>query len=448
MAVRTRRRGYVAVAGALGVALTLAACGGDDEGGGGGEVAAGCEAYSSYGTFDGAAVNVYSSIRDVEQQRYEESFAKFEECTGIDIAWEGTGEFEAQLQVRVDGGNAPDIATVPQPGLLKTLQEKGAIKPASDKVKELATAGYPEDWLEYGTIDGTLYAPPLGANVKSFVWYSPKMFADNGWTVPTTWNELLTLSDTIAAKNIKPWCAGFESGDATGWPGTDWLEDVMLRTAGPEKYDEWVNHTVPFNDPSVVTALDEAGKILKNDKYVNGGYGDVKSIASTAFQEGGLPILDGKCALHRQASFYANQWPEGTKVGEDGDVYAFYFPGADANSKPVLGGGEFLATFNDKPETEAVQSLFLSTEWVNEKAKIGDWITSNKNLDVANVKNPVDKLSVEILQDPEAVFRFDGSDLMPAAVGAGSLWKAMVDWVTGKSTTDVLAQVEASWPKS
>jgi alpha-glucoside transport system substrate-binding protein len=446
MAVRTRRRGYVAVAGALGVALTLAACGGDD--GGSGDTAEGCEAFSSYGTFDGAAVNVYSSIRDIEQQRYEESFVKFEECTGIDIAWEGSGEFEAQLQVRVDGGNAPDIATIPQPGLLKTLVDKGAVKPATDKVKQATTANYPADWVKYGEVNGTLYAPPLGANVKSFVWYSPKMFTENGWEVPTTWAELLTLSDTIAAKGIKPWCAGIESGDATGWPATDWIEDVMLRTAGPEKYDQWVNHEIPFNDPSVVTALDEVGKILKNPKYVNGGYGDVKSIASTSFQDGGLTILDQKCALHRQASFYANQWPEGTKVGEDGDVFAFYFPSADTSSKPVLGGGEFMASFNDKPETEAVVAYFLSPEWVNEKAKLGDWLTVNKELDVANVKNPVDKVSVEILQDPNAVLRFDGSDLMPGAVGAGSLWKAMTDWITGKSTTDVLAQVEASWPKS
>src|SRR5690349_12364764 len=235
MAVRTRRRGYVAVAGALGVALTLAACGGDDDSGGSG-TKAGCEDYASYGTFDGATVNVYSSIRDVEQQRYEESFQKFEECTGIDIAWEGTGEFEAQLPVRVDGGNAPDIATVPQPGLLKTLVDKGAVKPATEKVKAAATENYPADWVRYGEVNGQLYAPPLGANVKSFVWYSPKMFTDNGWKVPTTWAELLTLSDTIAAKGIKPWCAGIESGDATGWPATDWLEDVYLRTAGPEKY--------------------------------------------------------------------------------------------------------------------------------------------------------------------------------------------------------------------
>lgn len=446
MAVRTRRRGFAAVAGALGVALTLAACGGDDSSGG--DTAEGCEAFSSYGTFDGAAVNVYSSIRDIEQQRFEESFAKFEECTGIDIAWEGSGEFEAQLQVRVDGGNAPDIATIPQPGLLKTLVDKGAVKPATDKVKQAAEANYPADWLEYGKVNGTLYAPPLGANVKSFVWYSPKMFADNGWKIPTTWAELLTLSDTIAAKGIKPWCAGIESGDATGWPATDWLEDLMLRTAGPEKYDQWVKHEIPFNDPSVAGALDEAGKILKNPKYVNGGYGDVKSIATTSFQDGGLTILDGKCAMHRQASFYANQWGENVKVGEDGQVFAFYFPSQDPASKPVLGGGEFMASFNDKPETEAVVSYFLSPEWVNEKAKLGDWLTVNKKLDVANVTNPIDKLSVQILQDPNAVLRFDGSDLMPGAVGAGSLWKAMVDWITGKSTAEVLSQVEASWPAS
>ena len=182
----------------------------------------------------------------------------------------------------------------------------------------------------------------------------------------------------MAAKGIKPWCAGIESGDATGWPATDWLEDVMLRTAGPEKYDQWVNHDIPFNDPSVVTALDEVGKILKDPARVNGGYGDVKSIATTSFQEGGYPIIDGKCGLHRQASFYANQWAsldESLKVGEDGDVFAFYLPSNTADSKPLLGGGEFLTAFNDKPETQAVQLYLMSPTWNNEKAKIGDWIS-------------------------------------------------------------------------
>ncbi len=230
----------------------------------------------------------------------------------------------------------------------------------------------------------------------------------------------------------------------------------MLRTAGPDVYDQWVKHTIPFNDPQVQAAFDKAGTILKNPKYVNGGVGDVKTIATTAFQDGGLNILQGTCALHRQASFYANQWPKGTKVAKDGDVYAFYLPPIDpSKGKPVLGGGEFVGAFNDKPETAAVQLYMMSDEWVNKKARLGDWITANKNLKVENVltggttdPNPINQLSVVLLQAPETVFRFDGSDAMPAAVGAGTFWKGMTDWITGKSTKDVTDTIEASWPKS
>jgi alpha-glucoside transport system substrate-binding protein len=464
MAARTRRRGATAVASALGIALALSACGGSDSegeaGASGGASSAGgdCAPFADYGQFDGAKVEIYTSIRDVEAERFEQSFTKFQECTGIDIQWNGTGEFETQLQVRVKGNNAPDLAPIPQPGLLQTLVSQGAVKPASEKVAAASKENFPEDWLAYGTVDGTFYAPPLGANVKSFVWYSPSMFQENGWTVPETWADLLTLTDTIAKSGTvdRPWCVGFESGDASGWPGTDWIEDIMLRTAGPDVYDQWYKHEIPFNDPKVVSAFEEAGKILKNNDYVNAGYGDAKSIATTAFQDGGKPIVDGQCAMHRQASFYANQWPEGTNVAEDGDVFAFYLPSIDpAQGKPVLGGGEFLAAFNEKPETQAVQLYLQDVNWVNEKAKIGDWITPHKGLDTANVltvtdqqPNPIQILSVEILQDPNAVFRFDGSDLMPAAVGAGTFWKGMINWVTGADSQSVADTIEKSWPAS
>ncbi|MBK7623315.1 MAG: carbohydrate ABC transporter substrate-binding protein [Kineosporiaceae bacterium] len=467
MAARTYRRGSTAVATTLGVALALSACGGSSgdsaSTSGAASSAAGaaggdCAAFADYGKFEGKKVEIYTSIRDVEAERFEKSFEAFQKCTGIDIQWNGSGEFETQLQVRVKGNNAPDLAPIPQPGLLQTLVGLKAVKPASDKVKAASEANFSKDWLAYGTIGGTFYAPPLGANVKSFVWYSPKMFKDNGWTVPQTWDELLKLSDTIAAsgKVDKPWCAGFESGDATGWPGTDWIEDIMLRTQGPDVYDQWYQHKIPFNDPKVIDAFDKAGAILKNDKYMNGGYGDVKSIVTTAFQDGGKPIVEGQCAMHRQASFYANQWPEGTKVAEDGDVFAFYLPPVDAaKGKPVLGGGEFLAAFNDKPETQAVQLYLQDANWVNEKAKLGDWITPNKQLKVENVltvtdqkPNPIQQLSVKILQDPTTVFRFDASDLMPAAVGAGTFWKGMVNWITGADSKTVTGAVEASWPKS
>ncbi|SCE83442.1 carbohydrate ABC transporter substrate-binding protein, CUT1 family [Micromonospora viridifaciens] len=442
-----RSRQALAIAGVLGLALGVTACGtGNDKKSNKASNSPECAAYEKYQGHSGKKVSIYSSIREIEADRLAQSWKQFEDCTGIKIDHEGSAEFEAQLPVRVDGGNAPDLAFIPQPGLLKRFADAGKLKPVGDDTKAMAEQNYSPDWLKYSTVDGKFYGAPLGSNVKSFVWYSPKTFKEKGWTVPTTWDELIKLSDTIAASGTKPWCVGIESGDATGWPATDWIEDLMLRTTSPEVYDQWTTHGIPFNDPQVAAAVDKAGTILKNEKYVNGGFGGVKSIATTAFGEAGLPITAGKCAMHRQASFYANQWPKGTTVAEDGDVFAFYFPAIDpAKGKPVLGGGEFVAAFADRPEIQAVQTYLASGEYANSRAKIGDWVSANKKLDLANVPNPVDKLSVQILQDEKTVFRFDGSDMMPAAVGAGTFWKGMVEWINGKDTATVLNGIESSW---
>ncbi|WP_433126762.1 ABC transporter substrate-binding protein [Micromonospora sp. CA-240977] len=448
MAVFTRPRQAFVIAGVLGLALSATACGTGDDKKSDNAGSAECAAYDKYEGHDGKKVSIYASIRDAEADLLERSWSQFTECTGIEIDYEGSGEFEAQLPVRVDGGNAPDIAFVPQPGLVKRFADAGKLKSLSADTKTLAEQNMPADWLKYGTVNGTLYGVPLGANVKSFVWYSPKTFKEKGWEVPTTWDQLIALSDKIAASGMKPWCAGVESGDATGWPATDWIEDVILRTQGPEVYDQWTTHAIPFNDPKIVDAVDRAGSILKNDKYMNGGFGGVKSITTTAFQEAGLPVTTGKCAMHRQASFYANQFPEGTKVAQDGDAFAFYFPAIDpAKGKPVLGAGEFVVAYADRPEVQAVQTYLASAEYVNSRAKLGNWVTANNKLDIANVASPIDKLSVQILQDKTGTFRFDGSDLMPAAVGAGTFWKGMVEWLNGKPTAPVLQGIESSWPK-
>ncbi|MGN6131427.1 MAG: ABC transporter substrate-binding protein, partial [Nocardioidaceae bacterium] len=437
MRTPTMRRRVATMAVVLTAGMTLAACGGGS--GGSTDTAGGkspgegnpqCAGLTQFGDLTGKDVHVYTSIVAPEDKAHKDSYKLFTKCTGATVTYEGSKEFEAQLVVRVKSGNPPDIAYIPQPGLLKTLvQDTGKVVPAPEGVAKNVDKWWGQDWKSYGTIDGKFYAAPLGANVKSFVWYSPKMFKKNGWTVPTTWDQMMQLSDKIAATGIKPWCAGFGSGEATGWPGTDWLEDVLLRDAGPDTYDKWVNHEIPFNDPQVVSALDRVGGVLKNPKYVNGGFGDVKSIATTTFQDGGLPILKGQCALHRQASFYAANWPQGTKVAPDGDVFAFYLPVTNQdNGKPVLGGGEFVAAFNDRPEVQAFQTYLSTDTWANEKAKAtpgGGWVSANKGLDVNNLVSPIDQLSAKTLQDPNAVFRFDGSDQMPGAVGAGSFWKEM-----------------------
>ncbi|RCV52309.1 ABC transporter substrate-binding protein [Marinitenerispora sediminis] len=408
-----------------------------------------CEPFREWQDTEGGTVNVYASIRDVEADRLESAWADFASCTGIDIQYEGTGEFEAQIQVMVDGGNAPDLAFFPQPGLLERFASAGDLLPLPDPVREQAEAGFSEDWLNYTTVDGEMYGVPLGANVKSFVWYSPSYFADNGYEVPETWDDMIELSDAIVEAGDKPWCAGIESGDATGWPATDWVENVMLRENGPDVYDQWVSHEIPFDDEAVVDALDRVDTILRNPDYVNGGYGDVQSIATTAFQEAGLPILENQCAMHMMGSFYAANWPEGTEVGEDGDVFAFNMPPIDPEiGTPVLGGGEFVGAFSDRPEVVAFQEYLATAGFADSRASEGAWISAHQDLDLDTLQAPTDRLGAEVLRDPDAVFRFDGADIMPAAVGAGTFWRGMVNWINGDSTEETLTYIEDSWPSS
>lgn len=433
--------------------VTLAACSGSSSDSGGG--AADCTPYKDYGDLKGKKISVYTSIVTPEDEPHIKSFEAFEQCTGAEVVYEGSREFEAQLPVKIEAGSPPDIAYVPQPGYLKTLVSR-----FPDKIVEVTgqaatnlDANYNAQWKTYGSVDGKVYGVPVGANVKSFVWYSPSLFKEKGYQIPKTWDELKALTDKMVADSpdVKPWCAGIESGSATGWPATDWLEDMVLRNASPEDYDKWVNHEIPFNDPKIVEALDMAGSILKSETYLNGGYGNVKSIATTAFGEAGLPILEGTCFLHRQASFYQANWPKGTNVAEDGDVFAFYLPGKDEAAKPLLGGGEFAVAFSDRPEVKAFQAYLTSPEWSNEKAKAtsAGWASANKKLDPNNLKSPIDKLAFELLTDEQAVFRFDGSDQMPGAVGAGTFWKGMTDWIAlDKSSQEVLTDIENSWPKS
>ncbi|GGQ48536.1 ABC transporter substrate-binding protein [Couchioplanes azureus] len=440
---RRRRR---ALAGVLATALLAAGCGGGAAEEESFAESAQCQPYRDYQGNSGTTVSVFSSIRDVEGVHLEQAWRLFSDCTGIKVAYAASGDFEKEFQARVAGGDAPDIAFLPQPGMIPKLAADGAAKPASAATKQLASQNWSADWLAYGTVKDTFYAAPLGANVKSFVWYSPTTFEKKGYAVPDTWDDLIALSKKIAADGVKPWCAGIESGGATGWTATDWLEDVMLRTQGPEVYDKWVSHDLPFNDPAVVDALDKAGSILKNPRFVNGGFGGVTSVASTPFQTAGLPVLQGRCALHRQASFYATQWPSGTKVAEDGDVYAFYFPAVDpAKGKPVLVGGEFAVAFADRPEVQAFQTFLASAEFATARVRLGSWVSANRGVDLGAYAGAIDRLSAEILQDPKAVARFDASDLMPGAVGAGSFWTGMTDWIKGKDTRDTLDAIEASW---
>ena len=446
MSVKNHPRLIVPTAALAAIGLALTGCTGDTAGGD--KANTECADYDAYGTFDsGTEVNIYGTILEVEADRLQASWKDFETCTGIDVVYEGSAEFEEQINVRVQGGKPPDLGITPQPGLVADLARSGALLPAPKAVADNVKEFWSEDWAGYGTVDGELVGSPLMASVKGYVWYSPSTFKDNGWEVPTTLDELSALTDKIAKTETKPWCVGFASGVATGWPGTDWVEDMVLRLSGPEVYDQWVTHEIPFNDPAIAEAFDEVGGFIKDEANVNGGLGAINSIATTEFGDAGLPVLEGTCALHHQATFYEGFWPDGTEVAPDGDVWAFILPGTEADANAVTGGGEIVAAFSDSKETVAVQTYLSSDTWANNRVKLGGVISANKGLDPDNASSELLSTSVEILQNPDTTFRFDASDLMPGAVGAGTFWKCMVDWIGGKSTAATLDFIEGSWPK-
>ena len=233
MGVRITGRTSAAMVGIVGASLLLGACGGSDGGDTGSATSKDCAAYKAYGKFDGKTVTIQTSIVAPEDTAQINSYKQFESCTGVKINYQGDKSFEAQILVRAKAGNPPDLAIVPQPGLLKQLVATGKAVEAPAEVGTNVDKFWGEDWKGLATINGKFYGAPLGANVKSFVWYSPAAFKDKGYEIPKTLDELKALSDKIASDgDVKPWCAGIGSDAATGWPVTDWMEDMMLRLYG------------------------------------------------------------------------------------------------------------------------------------------------------------------------------------------------------------------------
>jgi len=405
---------------------------------------------STAGAKGTGVVKIYGTIAGDEAKLLEQSWADWAKTNNIEIQYESSKEFEAQISIRAQGGNAPDLAIFPQPGLMKDLASRGYLKPASKGVEDNVDSGWSKDWKAYGTSDNTFYGAPLMASVKGYVWYSPAKFKEWGVQVPKTYDEMVALTKTIQEKTgTAPWCAGFGSGDATGWPGTDWVEDLVLRQSGPDTYDKWVTNEIPFTDPAIKKAFESVGEILQNPAYVNATFGDVKSINSVPFGDVATPISNGTCAMTHQASFFDGFITSaGGTVGPDADVWAFLTPPTTTGKQAVTGGGEIVAAFSDDADTQKVQEYLSSADWANSRVKLGGVISANKGLDPANASSPILQDAIKVLQDPETTFRFDGSDLMPGAVGAGTFWKGMVNWINGTPVDDVLTSIEAGWPSA
>ncbi|MEM7269990.1 MAG: ABC transporter substrate-binding protein [Pseudomonadota bacterium] len=398
----------------------------------------------------GEKVTVFGPWLGPDKELVESVIAYFEEATGADVEYSGSDSFEQQIVIDTEAGSPPNIAVFPQPGLAADLARKGLLSPLGDDtaawVRDNYAAG--QSWVDLGSYAGpdgakALYGFFYKADVKSLVWYSPENFEDAGYEVPETMEDLKALTAQIVADGETPWCIGLGSGGATGWPATDWVEDMMLRTQSPADYDAWVANEMKFDDPKVIAAIEEFGDFARNDANVAGGAG---AVASTDFRDSpkGLFSSPPQCYMHRQASFIPSFFPKDASVGEDVDF--FYFPSYASKDlgKPVLGAGTLFAITSDSPGARGfmafLQSAIAHEVWMAQKG----FLTPHKGVNADVFTDPTVRKMNDILLNADT-FRFDGSDLMPGAIGAGAFWTGMVDYAGGKDAAAVAADIQKTW---
>ena len=404
------------------------------------------------GEFTGATVSVWGVMVDEEAQKMEMALAPFEEATGIDVVYEGSKEFETQINVSVDAGSPPDVANISQPAMVQRFASADALVDVSEFLsREKLQETYIDSWIDMATMPGADGEDIIAgvwqrASAKSMVFYPKAQFDAAGYTVPETWDEMLALTQQIADDGDTAWCIGIESGAATGWVATDWMENIMLRTTSLENYDKWVTGELPFASPEVTAAAEKMAEIWLNDDYV---YGGVPSIVSTFIGDSPVPMFADPpgCWFHTQAAWITSFFGDETLVaGEDYDF--FYLPPIDESlGRPALVAGDMMVMFTDRPEVRALMEFFSKAEGVEGWVRAGGTLSPHKDADLDWYTTYTDRKVAELLLNATSV-RFDASDLMPAEVGAGSFWKAMTDWISGSADLETaLAEIDASWPQ-
>ncbi len=434
MRIHRRGRKSLATATALAAAVALAGCGSGGDSGG-----------------DDKTVTIWSSVNEPVQAGLEKALkAKLaSDGGGITFKWEKVDNINQLIMQKIQANDTPDIAFIPQPGVVADIVKRGKSFPLDDVVdmSALESSMIPGT-LEAGTVNDKLYGLLVSASNKSLVFYPKKAWDKAGYQAPTTIDELNTLTEKIKSDGNTPWCMGIESDTATGWAATDWFEDLVLRYGGPDEYDKWVKNETKFDSDLVREAAAEFEKLMFTEGNVLGGR---KAIASTNFGTAGNPMFDPKpgCWLYKQGSFITGFFPDKIQADIDGNVGVFGFPPAEAGGEdPVLGAGDMAVMLDDSASTKKAMKYLAETDIGKDAAADSSFVSPHKDFDLANYSNELTRQVAKVAYEATA-FRFDGSDQMPGEVGAGTFWKDMTAWISGQEDLDTaLKNIDGSWPAS
>ncbi len=427
----------VATLAATALTLTAASCGSDSGSGGGG---------------DGGPVTIWMSLdQTVVDGIQKQMDAKASEA-GIEVQIERVDSIDKLIKTKIQAGDTPDIALLPQPGVVASVVELGAAFPLDDVLDTAALeSSMVPGSLDAGTVDGKLYGLLTSMNVKSLIFYPKKAFEKAGYAAPESLDDLTALADQIKSDGGTPWCLTMESGDATGWVATDWLEDLVMRYGGVDGYNQWVSHEMPFDSDVVKQAAGYFEDVALTEGNVLGGS---TAITATPFTEAAKPMFDAKgpaCWLLKQGSFFVGPdfLPEEVFANLDEELGVMGFPPAEAGGEnPVLGGGDLAVLMSESEDAKTAMNLLAETDIGNEAAPVSSFISPHTDFDASLYPSDTTRTIAKVAYDSTA-FLFDGSDSMPAEVGAGSFWKEMTAWLNGDEDLDkALTNIDASWPAS
>jgi ABC-type glycerol-3-phosphate transport system substrate-binding protein len=427
------RTSLVAVA-ALAATSVLAACGSGGSGS------------------DDKKVSVWLSVDPVTFAGLKQTIVAEAKKKGITVDVQKVDNINQLIMTKIQAHDTPDIAAIPQPGVVADMVKRGAAKPLDDVVdmKTLKSDMIPGT-LEAGTVDGKLYGLLVNMNIKSLVFYPKQAWDKAGYKAPDSLDALTALGDQIKKSGTPPWCFAIGSDAATGWPATDWFEDLIMQQQGPEVYKDWVTHKVKFDSPEVKEAAAYFAKTMFTGGNVAGGR---NSIASTAFGDADNPMWDAKpgCMMLKQGNFIVSKdfLPADVVADVDKNIGVFGFPPAEAGGdNPTLGGGDMATLLTDKKSAKDVMKILADPDIGAAATKSGSPLLSpHKSFDPANYPNDLTRSIADVAKN-STQFLYDGSDSMPGAVGAGTFWKDMTAWITGDEDLDTaLKNIDSSWPTS